>query len=101
MVATGAVQLFKGKTGQGGADMIADLGYPIYLLTVLGISKMLGVIAVLIPKFPLLKEWAYAGFVFVMSGAIISHIAIGDSVSEILPSLLLITLSICVMVFPA
>ncbi|MEP6626541.1 MAG: DoxX family protein [Ginsengibacter sp.] len=44
-------------------------------------------------KFPLLKEWAYAGFFFVMSGAIFSHVAIGDSVSEIFPSLLLLILA--------
>ena len=75
MVATGAVQLFKMKAGQGGVDMITHLGYPVYFLTILGVWKILGVVAVLIPKFPLLKEWAYAGFFFVMSGAIFSHIA--------------------------
>src|SRR5438034_9050885 len=77
MVATGVVQLFKGEGGQGGADMIAHLNYPFYLLTFLGICKILGVIALLIPKFPLLKEWAYAGFCFVMTGEIFSHVATG------------------------
>jgi len=47
--------------------MIKHLGYPVYLLTLLGIWKILGVVALLIPKFPLLKEWAYAGFFFVMT----------------------------------
>ena len=93
MVATGAVQLFKGKAGQGGADMITHLGYPVYLLTILGIWKILGVATVLIPKFPLLKEWAYAGFFFIMSGAIFSHLAVGDPLSETLPSLLLLVLA--------
>ena len=92
MVSTGAVQLFKAKEGQGGADMITHLGYPIYLLTILGIWKILGAVAVLIPKFSLLKEWAYAGFFFVMTGAIFSHIASGDSMNEIIPSLLLLIL---------
>ena len=92
MASTGLVQLFKGKTGQGGVDMITHLGYPVYLLTILGIWKILGVIAVLIPKFPLLKEYAYAGFFFVMTGAMISHIAIGDPIKEILPSFLLLIL---------
>src|SRR4051794_31590138 len=87
MTATGAVQLFKTNEGQGGADMIAHLGYPVYLLTLLGAWKILGVIAILIPKFSLVKEWAYAGFFFVMSGAIFSHIASGDDVKEILPAL--------------
>ena len=94
MLSTGAVQLFKAKEGQGGVDMITHLGYPVYLLTLLGIWKIAGVVAVLIPKFPLLKEWAYAGFFFIMTGAIFSHIASGDPVSEILPSLLLLILTI-------
>jgi hypothetical protein len=94
MVATGLVQLSKGKSGQGGLDMIAHLGYPAYLLTILGVWKILGVVALLIPKFPLLKEWAYAGFFFVMTGAIFSHVAIGDPAVEILPSLLLLILAV-------
>ncbi|MEO8855202.1 MAG: DoxX family protein [Ginsengibacter sp.] len=94
MVSTGAVQLFKGNTGQGGVDMIRHLGFPIYILTILGIWKILGVIAVLIPKFGLLKEWAYAGFFFVMSGAILSHIALNDSVKEMLPAMFLLALTI-------
>jgi hypothetical protein len=94
MVATGAGQLIKLKAGQGGVEMIAHLGYPVYLLTLLGVWKILGVIAVLIPKFPLLKEWAYAGFFFVMSGAIFSHIAIADPVSALFPSLLLLILAV-------
>lgn len=94
MVATGAGQLIKMKAGQGGADMITHLGYPVYLLTLLGVWKILGVIAVLIPKFPLLKEWAYAGFFFVMTGAIFSHIAVGDYISELFPSLLLLILTV-------
>ena len=94
MVATGTGQLFRMKEGQGGTDMITHLGYPVYLLIILGIWKVLGVIAVLIPKFPLLKEWAYAGFFFIMTGAIFSHIAIGDSVLSILPALLLLILTV-------
>jgi hypothetical protein len=93
MVSTAAVQLFKAKDGQGGVDSITHLGYPVYLLTLLGIWKILGVVAVLIPKFPLLKEWAYAGFFFVMSGAIFSHIALSDSVKEIFPACLLLVLT--------
>jgi len=93
MLSTGAVQLFKAKEGQGGVDMITHLGYPVYFLTILGIWKILGVVAVLIPKFPLLKEWAYAGFFFAMSGAVFSHIAVGDAVSGIWPSLLLLILT--------
>ena len=93
MVATGAGQLLNAKDGQGGVDMITHLGYPLFLLTLLGVWKMLGVIAMLIPKFPLLKEWAYAGFFFVMTGAMFSHIASGDPVTALFPSLLLLVLA--------
>ena len=93
MLATGTGQLFKMKNGQGGEDMITHLGYPVYLLTLLGVWKILGAVAVLIPKFPLLKEWAYAGFFFMMSGAVFTHIAAGNSISEIFPSLLLLILT--------
>jgi len=92
MVSTGAVQLFKGKTGAGGVDIITQLGYPLYFITILGVWKLLGVIAVLIPKFPLIKEWAYAGFFFAMSGAALSHIISGTA-NEIFPSLLLLVLT--------
>ena len=90
MTSTGVVQLFKLKAD---VDQIIHLGYPVYLLTILGIWKILGVMAVLVPKFPVLKEWAYAGFFFAMSGAAISHIVSGDRVSQIFPSLLLLILT--------
>lgn len=93
MVSTGGGQLLKMKAGQGGVDMITHLGYPIYLVAILGVWKMLGVVAVLIPKFPLLKEWAYAGFFFAMTGAMFSHIASGDSVYALFPSLGLLILT--------
>jgi hypothetical protein len=94
MVSTGAGQLFKAKEGQGGADMITHLGYPLYLLTILGFWKILAAVAVLIPKFPLLKEWAYAGIFFMMTGAIFSHVSTGDSVIALFPSLLLVILTV-------
>jgi uncharacterized membrane protein YphA (DoxX/SURF4 family) len=59
-------------------DLVVGLGYPVYFLTILGIWKILGVIAILIPRFKLLKEWAYAGFFFAMTGALASHLACGD-----------------------
>ncbi len=94
MVSTGAVQLFKAKgDGPGSLNSMTHLGYPVYLLTLLGIWKILGVVAVLVPKLPLLKEWAYAGFFFMMSGAIFSHLASADSLKEIFPSLLLLVLT--------
>ena len=95
MVSTGIVQLLKLKgNGPGSLETMTQLGYPIYFVTLLGIAKILGVIVLLIPKFPLLKEWAYAGFFFMMSGAIFTHIAAGNSIGEIFPSLLLLILTV-------
>ncbi|MCZ4242668.1 DoxX family protein [Pedobacter punctiformis] len=91
MASTGIVQLLKVKKE---VDNITQLGYPIYFLTIIGIWKFLGVVAVLIPKFTLLKEWAYAGFFFAMSGATISHIASGNSIKDMAPSLLLLILTV-------
>lgn len=91
MVSTGVVQILRMKEE---VDNISKLGYPVYLLTILGIWKVLGSVAVLMPKFPLLKEWAYAGFFFAMSGATFSRIAAGSTIIEILPSLLLLMLTI-------
>ena len=98
MLSTGLFQLFKAK-GEGalappGVYGITHLGYPVYFLTILGVWKILGVAALLIPKFPLLKEWAYAGFFFVMSGAVFSHIAAHDPMKELFPGLLLLALTV-------
>lgn len=59
-------------------DLVTGLGYPVYFLTILGVAKILGVMAILLPRFNLLKEWAYAGFFFAMAGALLSHLAMGD-----------------------
>ncbi len=91
MVSTGIVQLIKMKEE---VDMMTHLGYPLYFLTIIGVWKMLGTIAVLVPKLPVVKEWAYAGFFFVSSGAIWSHVAMGDAITDILPPLLLLVLTV-------
>ena len=91
MLSTGIVQLFNIKDE---VAFILEMGYPVYFLTLLGILKILGVIVLLVPKFPLLKEWAYAGFFFTMSGAVFSHIAMDHSISEIFPPLLLLILTV-------
>lgn len=75
-------------------EIVTKLGYPLYLLTILGVWKILGVIAILIPKFQLVKEWAYAGFFFAMSGAFISHLAVGQPFSEAVPSLTLLVVTV-------
>jgi hypothetical protein len=89
MASTGIVQLLNMKEE---VDFILKLGYPAYFVTMLGIAKILGVVAILIPKTPILKEWAYAGFFFSMAGALFSHIASGNSLGDMAPPLLLLTL---------
>lgn len=90
MVSTGIVQILGMEAG---IQPAINLGYPGYFLQLLGIWKILGVIAILIPKFTLVKEWAYAGFFFSMSGATISHLFMG-TYNEIFPSLLLLALTL-------
>jgi uncharacterized membrane protein YphA (DoxX/SURF4 family) len=94
MVSTAVVQLMKMQDGAGAVKSVTLLGYPQYMLTILGVWKLLGVIAVLIPGFKLLKEWAYAGFFFVMSGALISHLIMHSPFKDTFPSILLLTLVI-------
>ncbi|HLP95521.1 MAG TPA: DoxX family protein [Saprospiraceae bacterium] len=96
MVSTAVVQLLK---MQEEADNITHLGYPLYLLNILGVWKLLGVVAVLAPGLPRIKEWAYAGFFFSMSGAVLSHIAVGNPAEKIFPSLLLLVLTIVSWLF--
>jgi uncharacterized membrane protein YphA (DoxX/SURF4 family) len=91
MLSTGIVQLSMAKDE---VDLITQLGYPVYILTIIGVWKVLGVVAVLIPRFPLLKEWAYAGFFFVATGGILSHLATGNSMGKIFPLILLLVLTV-------
>lgn len=91
MTSTGIVQLIKMDEE---VKNFSTLGYPLYLMSILGVWKILGVIAILIPKFPLLKEWTYAGFFFAMSGAAISHIIIGDNSTTLIGPILLLILTI-------
>ena len=75
MFGSGLAQIIHAKEM---VDIIVPLGYPLYLLYIIGIWKILGVTAILSPGFKLLKEWAYAGFFFLMTGALVSHLASGD-----------------------
>jgi len=58
-------------------DLIERLGYPSYFPVILGIWKLLGAVALVIPRFPRLKEWAYAGVLFDLTGAVASLLASG------------------------
>jgi len=72
--------LFQALQAKGVVQGFKPLGYPTYFISIIGTWKMLGIIAILAPQFKLLKEWAYAGIFFTMTGAVISHIA-SDNVS--------------------
>lgn len=63
-------------------EHITHIGYPEYIVPFLGAAKLLGVIAILVPGYPRLKEWAYAGLTYDLIGALYSHIAFGDDVSK-------------------
>jgi uncharacterized membrane protein len=76
MLASGISQILHLKEMN---ELITHVGYPLYFMYIIGVWKILGVIAILMPKFKLLKEWAYAGFFFLMTGAFISHLAMGDN----------------------
>lgn len=91
MLSTGVVQIIKMEEE---VNNFINLGYPEYLMTILGIWKILGVVVILMPKYPIVKEWAYAGFFFIASGATISHIVIGDEPTTLFGPLLLLVLVI-------
>ncbi|KQX68112.1 MULTISPECIES: DoxX family protein [unclassified Paenibacillus] len=62
----------------GNIELVKNLGYPLYVLTILGIWKVLGAIALVVPGFPRLKEWVHAGIFFLMTGAALSHAFAND-----------------------
>ena len=69
---------------------ITHLGYPVYLVRFLGSAKTLGALAILLGTFPRIKEWAYAGFVFNLTGAFYSHICSNDGPKAFLPVIMLL-----------
>jgi uncharacterized membrane protein YphA (DoxX/SURF4 family) len=71
---------------------LAHLGYPAYVATLLGIWKLLGVVAILAPGFPRVKEWAYAGIFFDLTGAAVSHAASGDPAANVLTPLVILAI---------
>ena len=73
---------------------LTHLGYPAYFPLILGTWKLLGVLALLAPRFPRLKEWAYAGIMFDLTGAAFSHAASGDGAGDIAAPLLFAVLTV-------
>jgi uncharacterized membrane protein YphA (DoxX/SURF4 family) len=87
LLAGGLTDLVHGRealvAGQPVVAFITHLGYPVYVLTILGGWKLLGAVALLVPRFPRLKEWAYAGTFFEMTGAAVSLGASGADVGTV------------------
>ena len=90
MAASGAMNLLRAEQMK---ESITALGYPEYLMTILGVAKILGVIALLIPRAPLLKEWAYAGFTFDLLGASASHAFAEHSLPEVIVPLVVLAIA--------
>lgn len=81
-------------TGTPVVDVVTSLGYPVYLLTILGVWKLLGAATLLAPRLPRLKEWAYAGIVFELTGAAVSQSVRGHGAGDVATPLLLMALAI-------
>ncbi len=91
MLLGGTAQILRASFNVEG---IVHLGFPEYVLSILGTWKVLAVIVILLPKLQLAKEWAYAGLFFLLSGAVISHLAVGDGISGALPAFVFMCLTI-------
>jgi uncharacterized membrane protein YphA (DoxX/SURF4 family) len=82
------------------SEGMASLGYPPYFMVILGVAKALGVLAILVPGAPRLKEWAYAGFTFTFIGAIFSHWSTGQHKEAVMPFVALVILVISYLLRP-
>ncbi|GAC1427053.1 MAG: hypothetical protein NVSMB7_03780 [Chitinophagaceae bacterium] len=81
------------------AIVTKHLGYPAYFVPFVGVAKFLGAIVILIPGFPRLKEWAYAGLVYDLTGAVYSSICVGDAASKWWPILFFYAVLACSYIF--
>jgi hypothetical protein len=81
MVFSGVVELMQTESAQKG---IVDLGYPVYFNYIIGVAKLLGVVAILQSRFKTIKEWAYAGFTFDIVGAGASLLLVGGGIMSLL-----------------
>jgi len=75
---------------QAGVDNITHLGYPVYILTMMGTAKILGVIAILQTKYIAIKEWAYSGFAISFIGGFWSRMAMADPIELVLPPVVML-----------
>ena len=94
----GVADLVYGRTilvaGPPVADVVTHLGYPLYFLRIIGVWKLLGGIVLLIPGYPRLKEWAYAGIFFELSGAAASWLVYENNMKEAVAPMMLALLAL-------
>ncbi len=77
---------------EGGKEALAHLGFPEYCLTILGIAKISGAIAILQTAFYTIKEWAYAGFTFIFIGAFASHAFVSEGIGLLIPPIFMLAI---------
>lgn len=87
----GGTMLFAGPPVEG---IVTHLGYPVYILTILGMWKIPGALVIAAPGLPRLKEWAYAGIVFELTGAAASYMLRGEMTSDLVAPVILAALAI-------
>jgi hypothetical protein len=75
---------------EAGVEVMKHLGYPVYVLSIFGVAKLLGALAILQNRIKNVKEWAYAGFLFTFIGAIMSRAFVGDEIGLLIPPLIMI-----------
>ena len=75
-------------------NILLYLGYPTYFAVMLGVAKVFAAFAILVPRYPRLKEWAYAGLSFQFVGALISHIIVGSSITMLIAPFIFLCLVI-------
>ena len=81
LIADGLGGVFRAEAGK---EVFIHLGYPLYLLSIVGYAKIAAALAILQTKYPMLKEWAFAGFAMTCYGAFMSRIYVGDALGDIL-----------------
>ena len=100
-----ALSIFAGFTYLSGSPQavqgFAHVGYPQQLRVLLGIAKLLGAITLIIPGFPKLKEWAYAGFTFAWISAFVAHYLANDGPQAFMPLILLVFLFVSYITRPS
>jgi hypothetical protein len=89
MAGSGIPELFVGGPAATAATMV-HLGYPLYLMRILGLAKLLGAVAIISNRSRLLAEWAYAGYTFDVLGAMVSHAVVGDGLMVLAPGSMLV-----------